>query len=53
MFTNIEAAIDFIENQRANSATLEDFAKVFEKYANFQNKLDYICYLSFSATSTL
>lgn len=42
MFTNIEAAIDFIENQRANSATLEDFAKVFEKYANFQNKLDYI-----------
>ncbi len=42
MFTNIEAAIDFIENQRANSTTLEDFAKVFEKYANFQNKLDYI-----------
>ena len=42
MFKTIDETLNFIESQRINNTSLEDFKKVFEKYDNFQDNLKYV-----------
>lgn len=41
-FNDVLSAIDFIENQRANSTDLSIFKQVLAKYDNFQDQLEYV-----------
>lgn len=42
MFKTIDETLNFIESQRINNTSLDDFKKVFEKYDNFQDNLKYV-----------
>ena len=42
MFRTIDETLNFIESQRINNTSLDDFKKVFEKYDNFQDNLKYV-----------
>lgn len=42
MIKTVDEAINFIEAQRINNTSLEDFKRIFEKYDNFHKSMHYI-----------
>lgn len=42
MFKYIAEALDFVENQRGNNTSLDNFKKIFDKYGNFQNEIRFV-----------